>query len=72
MANMAMTMSDLTKLGRTEDSSALDRTKVRDIESGQVSGAVYWSCDEVANFIETLGFPQYQVCFDDILYVHIL
>lgn len=61
MANMAMTMADMQKLGRTEDSTALDRTKARDTESGQVSAAVYWSCDEVADFIEMLGFPQYQV-----------
>lgn len=61
MANMAMTMADMEKLGRTEDNSAVDRTKTHDIDSGQVSSAVYWSCDEVANFIEMLGFPQYRV-----------
>ncbi len=61
MANMAMTMVDMQQLGRTEDSIALERTKARDIESGQVSAALYWSCDEVADFIEMLGFPQYRV-----------
>jgi hypothetical protein len=61
MANMAMTMADLQQLGRTEDSSALERTKALDTESGQVSVAVYWSCDHVADFIEMLGFPQYRV-----------
>jgi hypothetical protein len=61
MANMAMTMVDMQQLGRTEDSTALERTKPRDIESGQVSAALYWSCDEVADFIEMLGFPQYRV-----------
>ncbi|CAJ1077402.1 sterile alpha motif domain-containing protein 15 [Xyrichtys novacula] len=24
-----------------------------------------WSCHDVANWIETLGFPQYKVCFTD-------
>ncbi len=56
-----MTMVDMEQLGRTEDSTALERTKPRDIESGQVSAALYWSCDEVADFIEMLGFPQYRV-----------
>ncbi|CAF0996204.1 unnamed protein product [Rotaria sordida] len=63
MANMVMTMADLRKLGRTEDDRALERTKTRDIESNEVSAAIYWSCDEVANFIEMLGFPQYRECF---------
>jgi hypothetical protein len=61
MANMAKTMVNIKKLGRTEDARAVERTKTRDIESGQVSAAIYWSCDEVADFIETLGFPQYRV-----------
>jgi hypothetical protein len=61
MANMAMTMADMQQLGRTEDRTALERTKACDIDSGQVSAAVYWSCDEVADFIEMLGFPQYRV-----------
>ena len=61
MANMAMTMADMQQLGRTEDAPSLERTKARDGESGQISTAVYWSCDEVANFIEMLGFPQYRV-----------
>ncbi|CAF0830143.1 unnamed protein product [Rotaria sp. Silwood1] len=63
MANMAMTMANMRKLGRTEDSNALERTKTRDIESGEVSAAIYWSCDEVADFIEMLGFSQYRECF---------
>lgn len=63
MANMAITMADLQNLGRTEDTRALERTKAHDIESGEVSGAVYWTCDEVANFIEMIGFPQYRVIF---------
>ncbi|CAF1582664.1 unnamed protein product [Rotaria magnacalcarata] len=63
MANMAMTMADLQKLGRTEDNVLLERTKARDIECGEVSGALYWSCDEVADFIQMLGFPQYRECF---------
>ena len=58
---MAKTMVNLKKLGRTEDAQAVERTKTRDIESGHVSAAVYWTCDEVADFIETLGFPQYRV-----------
>jgi hypothetical protein len=61
MANMTMTMADLQQLGRIEDSTALERTKMRDLESGQLSTAIYWSCDEVADFIEMLGFPQYRV-----------
>ncbi len=61
MANMTMTMADLQQLGRIEDSAALERTKMRDQESGQVSTAIYWSCDKVADFIEMLGFPQYRV-----------
>ncbi len=61
MANMTMTMADLQQLGRIEDSAALERTKMRDLESGQLSTAIYWSCDEVADFIEMLGFPQYRV-----------
>lgn len=61
MANMAMTMADLKKLGRTEDQPAIERTQQRDMDSGQVSVALYWSCDEVADFIEMLGFPQYRV-----------
>jgi hypothetical protein len=60
---MAMTMADMQQLGRTEDKLALERTKARDADSGQVSAAVHWSCDEVAQFIEMLGFPQYQVCW---------
>jgi hypothetical protein len=67
MANMAMTMADMQELGRTEDDSALERTKARDAESGQISTAVYWSCDEVADFIEMLGFPQYRVRSKDSL-----
>lgn len=61
MANMAMTMADVQQLGRTEDVTALERTKTRDTESGQVTTAIYWSCNEVADFIEMLGFPQYRV-----------
>ena len=61
MANMAKTMVNVKKLGRTEDARAVERTKIRDIESSQVSAAIYWTCDEVADFIETLGFPQYRV-----------
>ena len=61
MANMTMTMADLKKLGRTEDRPAIERTQARDMESDQVSAAVYWSCEEVADFVEMLGFPQYRV-----------
>ncbi len=61
MANMAMTMADMEQLGRTQDNSVLERSKARDIDSGQVTPAIYWSCADVANFIEILGFPQYQV-----------
>ena len=61
MANMAMTMADLHRLDRTEDSNALQRTRPRDMNSGEVSVAVYWTCSEVADFIEMLGFPQYRV-----------
>jgi hypothetical protein len=61
MANMAMTMANMQQLGRTEDNLALERTKAHDVDSGQVSAAVYWSCDKVADFIEMLGFPQYRV-----------
>jgi len=68
MANMAMTMADIDQLGRTEDKAALERTQPRDIESGQVSAAVYWSCHEVAEFIEVLGFPQYRVGLKTNLY----
>jgi hypothetical protein len=68
MANMAMTMADLQQLGRTEDTAALERTKTQDIESGQISAGVYWSCDEVADFIEMLGFPQYRVCLINTLH----
>ncbi|CAF1341702.1 unnamed protein product [Adineta steineri] len=63
MANMAMTMADLQELGRTEDNESVERTKALDMESGQISGAVYWSCDEVADFIEMLGFERYRECF---------
>jgi len=68
MANMAMTMADLQQLGRTEDTAALERTKTQDIESGQIFVGVYWSCDEVADVIELLGFPQYRVCLINALY----
>ena len=61
MANMAKTMADLQELGRIQDATALERTRPLDVESGQISPAVYWSCDEVADFIEMLGFPQYRV-----------
>lgn len=61
MANMGKTMSNLKRLGRTEDVQTLERTKTRDLESGQVSVAVYWTCHEVADYIEALGFPQYRV-----------
>ncbi len=68
MANMAMTMADLQQLGRTEDTAALERTKTQDIESGQIFAGVYWTCDEVADVIELLGFPQYRVCLINALY----
>jgi endonuclease III len=68
MANMAMTMADLQQLGRTEDSTALQRTKILDADCGQISAAVYWSCHEVADFIEMLGFPQYRVQLINSLY----
>lgn len=61
MANMAKTMLNLKRLGRTEDLRATERTKTRDIESGQISPAVYWTCYEVADYIVVLGFPQYRV-----------
>lgn len=57
-------MTDLQVLGRIEEVSALERTKAKDIECGEVSAAVYWTCDEVADYIEMLGFPQYRVGFD--------
>jgi hypothetical protein len=61
MANMAKTMADIEHISRIEDKNAVARTKSSDIESGQVSLAVYWTCHEVADFIEALGFPQYRV-----------
>lgn len=61
MANMAKTMLNVRRLGRTEDIQAVERTRNRDIESGQVSPAIYWNCQEVADYIENLGFPQYRV-----------
>ncbi|CAF0975320.1 unnamed protein product [Didymodactylos carnosus] len=63
MANMAITMADINKLDRSVNQVAVERTKQRDIESSQVAAAVYWTCDDVANFIELLGFPQYKECF---------
>ncbi|CAF0749483.1 unnamed protein product [Adineta ricciae] len=63
MANMAKTMADLQDLSRMEDTASLERTKALDMESGQISEAVYWSCDQVADYIEMLGFPQYRECF---------
>ena len=54
-------MLNLKRLGRTEDPRAIERTKTRDIESGQISPAIYWTCYEVADYIEVLGFPQYRV-----------
>lgn len=61
MANMAKTMADLQDLGRTEHAPAIERTRELDLKSGQISEAVYWTCDEVASFIEIIGFPQYRV-----------
>uniref|UniRef100_H2Y9D8 SAM domain-containing protein n=1 Tax=Ciona savignyi TaxID=51511 RepID=H2Y9D8_CIOSA len=28
-----------------------------------VPTCIHWSCDDVANWIEEIGFPQYRLCF---------
>ena len=61
MASMAKTMADLKQLTRTHHAESVELSKARDTESGKVSAAIYWSCDEVADYIEVLGFPQYRV-----------
>ena len=58
---MAKTMADLKKLTRTHHPDSVELSKARDVESGKVPAAIYWSCDEVADYIEVLGFPQYRV-----------
>jgi len=60
---MGLTMADMSNLDRTKNEADVERTHKRDMEYGQVSSAVNWTCCEVADFIELLGFPQYKECF---------
>ncbi len=38
--------------------------KVQDLKDGRVPTCLYWSYDDVANWVGDLGFPQYKVKFD--------
>ena len=35
--------------------------KVDDMADERVPDALYWSVEDVANWVETIGFPQYKV-----------
>jgi hypothetical protein len=35
---------------------------VEDLKDEQVPACLYWSVDQVADWIEELGFPNYKVC----------
>ena len=36
---------------------------VEDLKDEQVPACLYWSVDQVADWIEELGFPNYKECF---------
>ncbi len=35
--------------------------KLEDLRDDRVPGCMYWSCDDVANWIEGIGYPFYKV-----------
>ena len=43
---------------------------VEDLKDEQVPACLYWSVDQVADWIEELGFPNYKVCIKVIRIFH--
>jgi hypothetical protein len=42
-------------------SSAFEDSKVKDLKNETVPECLYWSCEQVCDFIESLNLPQYKV-----------
>ncbi len=39
-----------------------------DLRNPKVPECLYWTTDNVVDFMESLNFPQYKVCFEIVLY----
>ncbi|XP_064625793.1 sterile alpha motif domain-containing protein 15-like [Lineus longissimus] len=43
--------------------STTSSAKIKDIRDERVPECLHWSCEDVANWVEELGFPYYRDCF---------